>query len=309
MFIRLSMTRNRRLDLDDDSCCGLRLLKIIIYFFNFLFYISGIVLIGIGIWTFVYKWEYVSLLARSTYRVITYTAVFTGFSVIAVATFGCVGVAKGRAMFVLICEVVVTVESKSLSRVESLMDANVSFEFQYTLLLLSVLVLEGVLCIFAYSYSEQISNELNSSLMANLLRDHSIDTEISNAIETLHKQGKCCGALTFEDWRNSVWWQNVNTATLSGSRGFDLSVPDFCCRTQTTDCGRRDHPSNIYYDGCQRYLVTYMKEHLTIISGTAFALAVVQLIGTSFATCLFVKLRDFSKPDLPSARSHDYSFY
>lgn len=33
------MSRNRRPDIDDDSCCGLRLLKIIIYFFNFLFYV------------------------------------------------------------------------------------------------------------------------------------------------------------------------------------------------------------------------------------------------------------------------------
>uniref|UniRef100_A0A914R601 Uncharacterized protein n=1 Tax=Parascaris equorum TaxID=6256 RepID=A0A914R601_PAREQ len=64
----------------------------------------------------------------------------------------------------------------------------------------------------------------------------------------LELQGKCCGALSFEDWRNSVWWQNVNTAALSESRGFDLAVPDFCCRTLTNECGRRDHPSNIYYD-------------------------------------------------------------
>ncbi|KHN79161.1 Antigen -like protein [Toxocara canis] len=275
------MSRNRRPDIDDDSCCGLRLLKIIIYFFNFLFYISGMALIGIGVWTIFYRWEYVALLASSNYKVIAYLAICIGFVVIVVATFGCICVAKSRAMLVL----------------------------AYTLLLLFVLILESVLCVFSFSYCEQIGTELNSSLMTNLIRDHSVDIRISKALETLHKEGKCCGALTFEDWRNSVWWQNMNTAALSESRGFDVAVPDFCCRTPTNECGRRDHPSNIYYDGCLRYLTSHMKEHLAIISGSAFAIGIIQLIGTSFATCLFVKLRDFSEPRLRNMRSSRYHSY
>ncbi|VDM24278.1 unnamed protein product [Toxocara canis] len=223
------MSRNRRPDIDDDSCCGLRLLKIIIYFFNFLFYISGMALIGIGVWTIFYRWEYVALLASSNYKVIAYLAICIGFVVIVVATFGCICVAKSRAMLVL----------------------------AYTLLLLFVLILESVLCVFSFSYCEQIGTELNSSLMTNLIRDHSVDIRISKALETLHKEGKCCGALTFEDWRNSVWWQNMNTAALSESRGFDVAVPDFCCRTPTNECGRRDHPSNIYYDVCLLFCIPF----------------------------------------------------
>uniref|UniRef100_F1L7K6 CD151 antigen n=1 Tax=Ascaris suum TaxID=6253 RepID=F1L7K6_ASCSU len=280
LHLSFRMSRNRRPDIDDDSCCGLRLLKIIIYFFNFLFYISGLTLIGIGVWTIFYKWDYIALLTSNNYKVTTYLAICTGFLIIAIATFGCIYVANDRTMFVLV----------------------------YTLLLLLALIMEGVLCVFAYSYCEQIGAELSSSLITNLIRDHSVDVEISKALEALHIEGKCCGALSFEDWRNSVWWQNVNTAALSESRGFDLAVPDFCCRTLTNECGRRDHPSNIYYDGCLRYLSSFMKEQLVIISGSAFAIAITQLVGTSFATCLFVKLRDFSQPKLHNVRSRDYSY-
>lgn len=46
--------------------------------------------------------------------------------------------------------------------------------------------MEGVLCVFAYSYCEQIGAELSSSLITNLIRDHSVDVEISKALEALH---------------------------------------------------------------------------------------------------------------------------
>lgn len=70
--------------------------------------------------------------------------------------------------------------------------------------------------------------------------------ETFNSIERFF-QGRCCGAVDFEDWRNSMWWQNANNDTDALNQLYMMHVPDFCCRTITPNCGQSDHPSNIFY--------------------------------------------------------------
>lgn len=270
------MSRNRRPDIEDNSCCGLRFLKIVVYFFNFLFYISGVALILLSVWTFFFRWHYVSLLPGNSFKLTAHLSLLIGFLVIAVATFGCAALSKEKLYLLLF----------------------------HTLMSLTLLLLEGMLCVYSYAYYEQVELQLSSSVATTLIRDHSVDIDVTRAFTVLHNMGRCCGAFTFEDWRNSVWWQNENTAALAGNRGFDLAVPEFCCRSPSTNCGRRDHPSNIYYNGCLRYLTEYIKDHLMIISAVSFAVVIIQLIGTSFATLLFVKLRDFSSLQQCKKRIH-----
>ena len=43
-------------------------------------------------------------------------------------------------------------------------------------------------------------------------------------------------------WTQCKWWNNEELRK-------DNLVPDSCCRTQTPNCGKRDHPSNIYRSG------------------------------------------------------------
>ncbi|VDN55751.1 unnamed protein product [Dracunculus medinensis] len=233
------MSRNRRQDLDDGSCCDFNLLKIISYFFNFLFCLSALSLIGISVWSILYKWDYRILLKSNSYQLSIYLCLFIGILLFILSFFGCAATSKERSPLV----------------------------FVGTLSLLALLILEGILCIFTYAYFENVGNELSVSLKVLLIRDHSMHTAVSKALEKLHLEGKCCGATSFENWRDSVWWQNVNTAALSESRRFDLAVPDFCCRTPSIDCGRRDHPSNIFYE----------------------------LMGTFFEVCFYAKLRRFAE--------------
>lgn len=67
--------------------------------------ISGLTLIGIGVWTIFYKWDYIALLTSNNYKVTTYLAICIGFLIIAIATFGCIYVANDRTMFVLVVSV------------------------------------------------------------------------------------------------------------------------------------------------------------------------------------------------------------
>ena len=59
---------------------------------------------------------------------------------------------------------------------------------------------------------------------------------------------QCCGVVSFQSnepwkyWQQCNWWKNQELRK-------ENKVPDSCCRTQTPDCGKRDHPSNIYRSG------------------------------------------------------------
>ncbi|VDK70335.1 unnamed protein product [Litomosoides sigmodontis] len=270
--------RLRRAIYNEKSCCDVRLLQMIIYFFNFLFYVSAMALIGLAIWTYTVKYTMIGSLLYSRRYLQSIILCFTvGLSVFVVATSGCWAISKRKQLLLLL----------------------------YSILILLTILMEFTLCIMTYAYTEHLENNLGTTLLMSVIRDHSERDDISQALQYLHKQGRCCGSQSFEDWRDSVWWQKVNTVAELKQRSFDLAVPDFCCRSERPNCGRRDHPSNIYYNGCLNYLMKMMKEQLLIICGAAFALSIMQLFGIGFAICLYTKWREFQPVKSNSKRKDD----
>ncbi|OZC12814.1 tetraspanin family protein [Onchocerca flexuosa] len=270
----------RRMPYNEKSCYDIRLLQKIIYFFNFLFYISSVAFIGLAIWTYTMKYTMIgSLLYSSRYLQSIILCFVIGLAVFVVASSGCWAISRRKQLLLLL----------------------------YTVLVLLTMLMELALCIMTYAYIEHLKNNLGTTLFMSVIRDHSERNDISEALHYLHQQGHCCGSRSFEDWRDSIWWQKVNSIAELKQRPFDLAVPDFCCRSERLNCGRRDHPSNIYYNGCLDYLIKTMEEQLLIISGTAFAFAVVQLFGIGFAACLYTKRREFLefRPVSSNSRQRD----
>lgn len=74
---------------------------------------------------------------------------------------------------------------------------------------------------------------------------YAIDQGRTKAIDQMQQEYKCCGAVRFEDWRQSLWISDQSNDLLFPPE--DRVVPDSCCITPTDLCGLRDHPSNIYY--------------------------------------------------------------
>jgi len=236
------MVRNRRKD--DDGCLSVNFLKYVLFIFNFIFYLAGLTILGVGIWTLFFKSHYVVLLATKTYVATTYILIGAGLLVLFVGVIGCIGVTKLNRCCLL----------------------------SFTFLLLVIFLLEAVAGILAYIYSEQIERELNQSLKQTLTSKYGEDRSVTQAADLLHQNHGCCGASSFLDWRNSTWLQKANTedniaARLneSSNKYGQLKAPDVCCRTVTPYCGYRDHPSMIYYDGCVPALKQDIQEHEIII--------------------------------------------
>lgn len=243
----------------DDGCCNVHFLKYVLFIFNFVFLTAGCVVLGVGLWTVIDKHHYISLLSTSTYAATTYILILAGVIVLFVTALGCVGIwQENRCLIVL-----------------------------YTFMLLLIFLLEAVAGVIAYIYEEQVLNELQSSLNESFVTNYKFDEARTHAIDDLQRKFDCCGASNYSDWRYSKW--------LIENPKEKKKVPDTCCRTETLNCGVRDHPSNIYQDGCVNALANEIKDHLNILGAVGLGICLVQVFGMFFSCCLYIKLRHYEE--------------
>lgn len=90
--------------------------------------------------------------------------------------------------------------------------------------------------LFLYSYLSSLYNLLLYYFQQIHHTWYKSSTQLWNYII---QQFKCCGAVSFTDWKFSRW--KVEDPMITNL------VPDSCCKTITYQCGIRDHPSNINY--------------------------------------------------------------
>ena len=66
-----------------------------------LFQLSGIGVLGVGVWTVVAKHQYAVLLTNATYEVAAWVLVVAGCLVVIVTAIGCIGVLQENRFFIL----------------------------------------------------------------------------------------------------------------------------------------------------------------------------------------------------------------
>ncbi|KAI4887490.1 hypothetical protein NFI96_017740 [Prochilodus magdalenae] len=220
-------------------------LKYLLFVFNFLFWMGGGVVMGVGIWTLIDKGDYLSLLASSTFAVSAYILILAGALVMVTGFLGCCAVIR---------------EQRNL----------LSTYFSCLLLIFLIELVAGIL---AYVYYQRLSDELKQHLSKTMTAnyDQPGKEDITLAVDRLQQDFKCCGSNNSFDWQHSVY--------IRSSLAEERVVPDSCCKTRTPACGRRDHPSNIYKveGGCITKLEHFLADHLLIIGAVGIGVACLQV--------------------------------
>ncbi|XP_053576180.1 CD151 antigen [Bombina bombina] len=244
---------------EKKETCGTICLKYLLFTFNFFFWLAGLAVMAVGVWTLIQKSDYISLLPSSTYAATAYILVIAGAIVMITGILGCCATFKER---------------KSLLKV-------------YFILLLCIFLLEVLAGILAYIYYQQLNDELKQSLKDTMTTKYKQPGEekVTSAVDKLQQEFKCCGSNNSRDWADSVWIKSPD----ANSR----AVPDSCCKTVTPGCGGRYHPSNIYLveGGCITKLESFIRSHLLIIGAVGIGIAFVQLFGMIFTCCLYKSLK------------------
>jgi CD151 antigen len=121
-----------------------------------------------------------------------------------------------------------------------------SFSFQYITLLLLVFLVELTVGTLAYIYERNVQEELNLTLSDTFMKNYGISERHTRAIDHMQQNYMCCGAIRFEEYRQSAWLKTRRKEDLLRSSDNRL-VPDSCCVSMSEGCGSSDHPSNIPY--------------------------------------------------------------
>lgn len=251
--------------------CGAKCAKYLLFFFNFLFWLSGAAILGVGIWfkvdpSIINKFQIYESGQNDPYLSIAgWVLIGVGAFVFVVGFFGCCGAIK---------------ESKCLLGL---------YIFCMVLVMAAELGAGVVVWVFRDDIEAAIQKDLKKQVETEFGRGNAFDA----AWNYTQMELQCCGAEKISDYYDSHY---VN---VTGSGKFPVSCctlkdgatpekPDFKDVKQCMTDGQVPATSStvVNKDGCYDKMVDWLAEKSTILIGVACGVAGLEIFGFIFAICL-----------------------
>jgi len=228
-------------------------IKYLMFFFNFLFWLSGLVLIVIGA---VIRDKYGDYFSYADVKFAN-TAVFiivVGVIVFVIGFFGCCGAVKENYCMVT----------------------------TFAVLLAFIFILEIVAGALGFTYKAKV-DDVASKAMTRAIKDYGPHNPATKLMDWTQHKFKCCGKDGASDYG-----VNVTSGCPAVSSGIAQGVPS-CheekkCSEGLLKPGGGRKPGS----GCKDSLINFIKENLVVIGGVAVSVAFIQLLGIIFA-CFLMK--------------------
>ncbi|XP_027039255.1 CD151 antigen-like [Pocillopora damicornis] len=230
-------------------CCSVRCLKAPMHMFTFFYWLSGVALVVVGAWTLLFESRYNVLLGSSWFLIIVGLMIGTGGLIMIVCICGCYGIVKEHRYSLI----------------------------SFLILLTLIFIIECSIGVAAFVHRSYIEENLDKSAL-DRMNEYGTSDAVRSSFDDLQQRHMCCGSSSYSTWNNTAWKQMTENQ--------NLSVPDSCCKTITPACGKRDHPSNIYHEGCILKLSEFFREHVFILGFIALVLSAVQLTGIILSSCM-----------------------
>lgn len=236
--------------------CGMQCVKLLLIIFNFLFFLAGLILVGVGAYTLnAMNANHLSDVVSANGPAIF--IVLIGVLIMLFAFFGCAG-----AWFESTCML-----------------------NTFAILLILVLLLQLAAGIAGFVTRNRIGASIKNSMVALIPEyEQGSNNTATKIYDSLQKEFKCCGFDGPMDYKKNVALDNTT------------SVPDTCCKTITEGCGkgqRTDAPSSTIRDvGCRTEILDVLGVLLVAVGGVALGLSVILVIGILMACCLSRTIRN-----------------
>ncbi|KFP45701.1 Tetraspanin-8 [Chlamydotis macqueenii] len=149
--------------------------------------------------------------------------------------------------------------------------------------LLLILILQVTGGILGAVYRSQIETSFNKTLLesVNSLQSSTEESKVfQEKLQEFERKNQCCGLLNGP----ADWGQNFNNLGNNKICQCEIKEPsaDLCMFFQ----GRY-----VYKTPCGKVIVKYLKDHLLIIMGIAFGLAVIEILGLGFSMSLYCQIQ------------------
>lgn len=237
------------------GCCD-AIVQVLLFIFNFAFFLSGIAVIAVGSYVTANEDDYVALVGDGVLNV-SILLIVIGCLIVVLTFFGCCGAwNKNKCML-----------------------------YTYSALLCIIFICEfaGGIAAFVYrsDIKEDVEENLNATMTDYIFHNNggSTDDPTTREWDNMQQIVQCCGAYGYEDWFN---YDNHNT------------IPESCCINELSGCANNIQPDTspddasktIYTSGCIDQAINVLDDNAVIIGGVAIGLAFLEILGIVLACCL-----------------------
>lgn len=260
------------------------IIKYSLFAFNILFWLMGVILIGIAIWS---KTEKGTLMDFNTMSIDPATfLLIVGAVVFWIGFFGWVGALR----------------------------ENVRFLQVFATSLVVLFLLEAAAGIIAFVMKDKVRKVVENE-MFKAIRTYRDDSDLRDAVNVAQRTFSCCGVRNFTDWQENAYFKCCNEGIEScgvpySCCNLDLQVNLFCgvkiMDYEETEYCKDDKPlyvptshlkddygnGEVIYDtGCLITMENWFNHNLYYIGGAALGVAIVQIGGVWLAQTLIHKIR------------------
>jgi hypothetical protein len=228
--------------------CGHRCLKYLLFAFNFLFWVLGIVVLGVGIYSRIKGGNYDTILGEGGFASAANILIASGVFVSLIGFVGCCGALKESKVMLII----------------------------YFILVLLIFILEIAAGALAYTKKDLMEKHLKDNLSKFVHTNYGAKNPdesqkaVDVAVDWFQEKVKCCGATGPKEWMDSAWRK-----TGTGSTNTTLA-PDSCCILKAKNCAVA--LINVWPKGCVDQGKQFVKDHMWQVGGVGVGIAVIQLL-------------------------------
>ncbi|XP_005242107.1 tetraspanin-8 [Falco biarmicus] len=230
-------------------------MKYSMFIFNFLFWVCGLVILGVSVWIRVSKDAQQELDIDASLFAGVDLLIAVGSIITVLGFLGCCGAIKeSRCMLLL---------------------------FFIGLLLILILQITGG--VLGAVYRSQIETSLNKTLLekVNELQSSTGEAKVfQEKFQKFERMNHCCGLLNGPaDWGN-------NFQALGGNKICECEPED-----RESDLCTYFKGKYIFKKPCGDVIIEFLEDHLLIITGIAFGLAVIEILGLGFSMSLYCQIQ------------------
>ncbi|KAL5016111.1 hypothetical protein ScPMuIL_005700 [Solemya velum] len=258
------------------ACCGESdsfvspLVKYLLFFFNFVFWLVGGVMVGIGVWAWIEKNRFYHKEIEDIYDVVFDLSIIflvLGIIIFVLGYAGCIGALRENCFLL---------------------------KFFYGVMIL-IFLLEVTGAILVFVFKDQAKQNISEVLQDNVIIRYQDDPDGQSVIDWIQENLYCCGVNGYKDWNKNEYFNctKENLSRMSCTVPYSCcidpdkltpGVPNILCGATSLD--DEGTTADIYTVGCIPAFINIAEDNWPIIGGIAIALVVPQLVVICLARML-----------------------
>lgn len=230
-----------------ESC-----VKWILFALNFVISLVGLCVSGLGIYVATAAKSYEEFFGSGSVS-LSYVFIGCGILICLIGFLGCCGAMRHSTFMLLMYFVFV--------------------------LMLFMVQIAGIVTILVFK--DDVKSQIKEAAVTKLAEyGNPVKSDVATKpIDVVQKGLDCCGIET-----GPVEWAADQKKATYWIRTHDNDVPDSCCVTETTNCGKNEakatpDPAVVHTKGCETALYDYLTDNMLLIGGLGVAVAFLELFG------------------------------